>query len=200
MEGLSGSGKAFELVRIGARLEAAQSVDTHRLGDVLDLLRSEVLIGERQGLADMLMSRVRQANPSRLGDGLQASRDVDAVPEEVSALHHHVAHMHPDAEADLTALGERLIGGCECLLDLHGALNGLYDARELCQDAVSSRVGDPAPVLADEPVHDLPMSRQRPQRPDLVHPHETRVALHVGREDGRETSLDLLLVRLHTRF
>ena len=120
--------------------------------------------------------------------GVQASRDVDAVPEEVSTLHHHVAHMQPDAEADLTALRERLIGGCECLLDLHGALNRVYDTREFRQDAVSSRVGNPAPVLADEPVHDLPMSRQRP---DLVHPHETRVALHVGREDGREMSLDL---------
>ncbi len=51
--------------------------------------------------------------------------------------------------------------------------------------------------LADEPVHDLPMSREGPQGPNLVHAHQTRVALHVGREDGREASLDPLVSWVH---
>jgi hypothetical protein len=35
---------------------------------------------------------------------LQTGGDVDTVSEEVSPFHHHIAHMHSDAEVSLTIL------------------------------------------------------------------------------------------------
>jgi hypothetical protein len=99
--------------------------------------------------------------------------------------------MNPDAEADLTVFGQRLASCSESLLDLYSGLDRLHDARELRQDAVSSRIGDPASMLADEPVHDLPVSREGPQGPDLVRLHQPRIALHVCSKDGCETPLNL---------
>ena len=123
------------------------------------LLRSKILKSEWQHLPDVLVGRARDAYSSRLGQGLETSCDVHALPKEVAVLDHYVPEMHPNAEADRRSSGSASLAVAERLLDLHRGLNGLYDARELCQDAVACRVGDPAPVLADEPVHALPMSR-----------------------------------------
>jgi hypothetical protein len=54
------------------------------------------------------------------------------------------------------------VGGPERLLDRHGSLDGIDDTRELRQDTIASRVGNPAPMLADQLVHDFPMRREGP--------------------------------------
>jgi hypothetical protein len=46
------------------------------------------------------------------------------------------------------------------LLNRHRTLNGIYRARKLRQHAVPSRVGYPAAVLGDEPVHHFASRRQ----------------------------------------
>jgi hypothetical protein len=97
----------------------------------------------------------------------------------------------PNAEADLPIFGQRIVGGPESLLHLHGGLNRIHSAWELRQHAVPCCIGDPASMLADEPVHDFPMRREGPQRPNFVNAHEPRVALHVCRKDSRETPLNL---------
>ena len=99
--------------------------------------------------------------------------------------------MHADTEVDLTILGQRLVGRPERLLDLNSRLDRIHHARELRQDTVPSRIGDPASMLADQPVHDLPVSREGPQRPDLVQLHQARVALHVRCKYRGEVPLNL---------
>jgi hypothetical protein len=53
----------------------------------------------------MLVSGTRDAHSSRFSDGLESSRDVHPVSEEVAPLYHHIADMHPDAEPDLAVPG-----------------------------------------------------------------------------------------------
>ena len=60
--------------------------------------------------------------------------------------------MHPDAEANLSILWQRIVGGSEGLLDPNRGLDRVHNARELRQDAVTRRVGNPASMLTDEPI------------------------------------------------
>ena len=50
-------------------------------------------------------------------------------------------------------------------------MNRVHCARELGQDTIPCRVGDPTSMLTDEPVHDLPMGREGLQRANFVRPH-----------------------------
>src|SRR3712207_5793847 len=99
--------------------------------------------------------------------------------------------MDANAESDLTVLGERLVGRLEFLLNCNGGFHSSHYAWELRENAVARRVGNSAPMLADEPIHDLAMRREDPKRPNLVGVHQARVALYVCGEDGREASLNL---------
>jgi hypothetical protein len=71
-------------------------------------------------------------------------------------------------------------------------LNRIDSTGELGQHAVTSGVGDPAPVLGDERVHDLAMSPQGAQRPDLIVVDQARVSGHVGDQDRRQPALNPL--------
>src|SRR5215211_6370065 len=139
-----------------------------RLSDVLDLLETTVIVSKGQRLSDVLMGRAGDAHPSRFSERLEPRRDVHAIPEEVSPFHHHVAHMHANAKENLTILRHCLVNRPERALDRNSRLDRIHDARELRQNTVPRRVGNPAPMLADEPVHDLPVSREGPQGPDLI--------------------------------
>ena len=65
------------------------------------------------------MHSARNTYPSGCGERLKACGNIHALAEQVALFHHDVAQMHPDAEADLTILGQRLVGFPEDLLDPH---------------------------------------------------------------------------------
>jgi len=50
-----------------------------------------------------------QANGARVGDTLQAGRDIDAVPEYVVVFDDDVADMQTDAEFDALVLGQAVL-------------------------------------------------------------------------------------------
>jgi len=100
--------------------------------------------------------------------------------------------MHPNAELKAALARYASVRLPELLLNGHGALHGINDAWELGQDAVAYRVGDSAPMLGNEAVHDLAMRRERAKRRDLVLAHQARVPGHVGGKDCRQPALDPL--------
>jgi len=67
--------------------------------------------------------------------------------------------VHADAELQTPVLLNALIRGAKLLLNRDGALKRIDGTGELGEHAVASGVGDPAPVLGDEPIHDLTVSR-----------------------------------------
>ena len=116
-------------------------------------------------------------SPSRSPPRTTTSPDMDADPELKAAI--------------LGLSGARL---CELLLNRHGALDGIDRARELGQHAVASRVGDPAAMVPNQPVHDLASGSEGAQRPGLVLAHQARVPGHVSCEDRCQTPFDPLFV------
>jgi hypothetical protein len=90
--------------------------------------------------------------------------------------------VQPDPEPDPALRRDLLVGGRDPYPDAEGALQRVHGARELGQNAVAGRVGDPAAVPGDEPVRDVAMGGEEPQGADLVRLHEPRVARDIGAE------------------
>src|SRR5215204_6501573 len=107
-------------------------------------------------------------------------------------MDHHITHMDADAKPELPVLRNPLVLLPQPLLYLHRTLNRVDHTRELREHTVARRVRYAAPVLAYEPVHDLPVSRERPQRSHLVLAHKTRVTGDICCEDRRELPFDWL--------
>jgi hypothetical protein len=85
----------------------------------------------------------------------------------------------------------------EGFLHRDGTLDSVYSAGELGQNTIARRIGYPPTVLGDEPIHDLAVTCQDIERPDLVSFDKARVACHVRREDSDEPPLDLLALPIH---
>ena len=80
--------------------------------------------------------------------------------------------MHPYAKPELPLLRNSLVLFPKPLLHLHSAPHRIDHTREFGKHAVASCVGYPTPVLSDEPVHDLTMSREGSHCARLVLTHE----------------------------
>ena len=147
--------------------------DPDRILDVPDGPLPEVGVGQGKDPADAAMRLAGDAHTSGAGKRLEPCRDVDAVPEQVPCAHDHVAHVHPDPEPDPAALGNASFCiSARASWTADGAPHRIDHARELGQDAVTRRVGDPPAVPGDQLIHDLAAGRQgvaayRPRRPRM---------------------------------
>ena len=123
--------------------------------DVLDLLQPQVDTRERKRPGRIAMGILREAYAAWLGKSLKAGSDVDAVSEEVARPNDDVSDMDADPKAQTLLVVSRsrvrLFNGA---LNDEGAPHRIHDARELGEDAVACRVGDPPAVLGDEAIGD----------------------------------------------
>jgi hypothetical protein len=125
------------------------------------------------------------ADATGLGERLEAGGDVDAVAEDVAFIDDDVADIDADAKLD-AAIGQNTqVAVCHLALHLYRAARGVDDARELDQEPVTGRLDDPAMMLSDLRIDQLPTMRlQAFKRAFLVASHQARVASNVGRQDG----------------
>jgi hypothetical protein len=158
----------------------------HLVGDVLDRLIAEVVVGDRGLVTHLLVHGRRDADAPGLGQGLEAGGDVHAVAVEAIAIDGHVAHVRTDAKLHLALLGDVGVAGAQHALDLDRALDRADRGRELREEVVAREVGDAAPVLAHQRLDLLPVRRQRADRRLLIVRHQPAVACDVGAQDRGE--------------
>ncbi len=79
--------------------------DPDWIGDVLDLLRSQVLEDQVELGLDTLVDDVGDANPTRFGQSLQSRSDVDAVTVNVLTVNNDVAEVDADPELEAAVFG-----------------------------------------------------------------------------------------------
>ena len=103
------------------------------------------------------MGRLRQADCSRLSQHLHACGYVHSVAEQVSVANHGLSNMQPDTESDLALLRNILVNSGYPLLDAERTLERVNGVWELCENAVSGRVGNTPAVVSDKPVGHLTM-------------------------------------------
>ncbi len=75
--------------------------------------------------------------PPGLGDSLEPRCYVDAVTVDIVAFDDDVAEVYADTQMQLVRFAQRGVAGCELTLNVHGALEGANDARELQKRAIA---------------------------------------------------------------
>jgi hypothetical protein len=93
--------------------------------DVLDLLLAQILEGVVEPVAHLVPHDPTDADPARLGKGLQTRRDVHTVAEDVVLLSEHVSKVdaHPELDPPLRRDGGVPLGHPP--LHLHSAPDGV---------------------------------------------------------------------------
>jgi hypothetical protein len=138
-----------------------------------------------QPVAHLIPNDPANADPARLGEGLQTRRDIHPIAEDVVFLNDHVAQIYPDAEPDAPLLGHLGLALDHPALDLGRATDGINDTRKFCQEAVAGVLHGTAAVLRDFGIDQFPEMRLEPLvRPLLVRSHQARIPRCVGDEDS----------------
>jgi hypothetical protein len=121
--------------------------------DVLKRLQAEVLHRQIQLVADLLVDRFGDADPTRIRERLQTRGNVHAVTVDVVVLDNHITEMHADARVEAllgkaAGVARRLV-----LLNAHGAPHRIHDTVELPKDGIPGRIDDAAFGLPDDVPH-----------------------------------------------
>ena len=131
-----------------------QRIGPDRLGDVLELRRTEIGYSEIQPALDLPVGVLGQAYRPGRGDPLEASSDVDAVAHQVAvALLDDVAEMNADAKIDALAGRDARVALDHGLLHFDGAAHGVDHTAELDDAAIASALDDPAVVHRDRGIN-----------------------------------------------
>ena len=137
----------------------------------------------------MVAHNPRDTDATRLGERLQARRDIDTVTKDVVVLDDDVAQIDPDAEPNPALFGHLWLALGHTALDLRGATHGIHHTRKLGQEAVAGVLYDPASVLGDLRIDQFPEVGLEPfMRPFLVGAHQPRIRNYVCGEDRGETA------------
>ena len=194
-EGRASFGRRLRLIgwrrRSGLTRRAdLQRVDPHRLGDVLQRHRAEIADLEIEPPLDLPVGVLGDADPSGLGDPLQARGDIDAVAHQIAvALLDHVAEMDADPKFDALVRRDPSVALDHRPLDFNGAVHRVDDAAELDNCAVAGALDDAAVVHGDGRIDQVAAKRPKPrQNPILVGAGKPRIADDVGHQDRGQFS------------
>ena len=119
----------------------------YRFGNVLQPALTDILERNLDDLANLIVDSLRDANSARLGQLLKANRNVYAGAIKIVVFGDYVPEVDADAELHLLLIGNRRVALRNLVLNLDGAANGLDDAGELSDDAVS-RAAEDVPLMA----------------------------------------------------
>ena len=110
---------------------------------------AHIVIGDLDLAPDLAVSVIRDADAAGVRDAFEASRDVDAVAEDVVVVDDDVADMNADAKLDALCFGYIDIAVRHAALNLDGATHRVDRAAEFDQHSVAGGLDDAAPMLGD---------------------------------------------------
>ena len=121
----------------------------YRIGDILQTALADILKRNLDDLANLIVDGLRDADASRICQLLEANGYVHAGAVQVVIFDDDVAQVYADAELHAFVLGDRRVALSYLVLDLYGTANGLDDAGELGDEAVSGAAEDVTAVRGD---------------------------------------------------
>ena len=147
--------------------------------------------GNAQLTLDLVVNVARDADFSRLGEGLEAGRDVHPIAQDVAVLDDDVANVDADAEREAPVLRHRSLALGDDFLDRDGALDRIDRAREFDQRAIAHQLDNAAVVFVDQRLDRLfPERLQARDRACFVGLDQAAVADHIRGQNRRQLSLD----------
>jgi len=119
-----------------------------------------------------------------ISNAFKARGNVDAVAHQVAiALLDHVAQMDADAELDATLRRKTRVALDHAILHLDCAANGIDDASELYEDAVTRPLDDAAVMHGDGGIDQIASQRSEAGKcPLLVGPGKLAESDHIRRK------------------
>src|SRR6516162_1759165 len=179
-DGLSGRCSRQRRAR---RCAESDSIGTHGSCDVLDLLLAEIVEGEVEAVAHLLVRRGTEANPAGLGQGFEPGGNVDAIAEDVAILDDDVTDIDAHAKFDAALCRSCGVAGDHLALQLDRTAHRVDNAGKLRKEAVASRFDDAAAMLGDFGIAEFTANRtQCRERALFVLAHQPRIAGDIGRQ------------------
>jgi hypothetical protein len=170
----------------GGRGRCSQPVHAHGTGDVLELALAEIVEGQVETIAHLVVHGTRDEHAAGIGQRLQPRRDVDAVTVDPGLVVDDVAQVDTDAKEHPAVLGDVLVPRRHDPLDVDRALRRPDDAGKLGEDAVPRRIDDAAAVLSHEGQDGGLMCLEVANSGGLVLAHQSAVPGDIGGENGRQ--------------
>jgi hypothetical protein len=159
--------------------------------DVLDLLLAEIVEGEVEAVAHLLVRRGAEANPAGLSQRFEPGGNIDTVAEDVAILDDDVAEVDAHAKFDSALCRCRGVAGDHLALYRDGTAHRVDDTGELNQEAVAGGLDDATPMLGDFGIAEFTANRtERRQRALFVLAHQPRITGDINRQNGRQSPLD----------
>ena len=116
----------------------------NRLGDVLELRRTEIADREIKPPLHLPVGLLGETNRARLGDAFQSRGDIDAVAHQIAvALLDDIPEVNANAEDDASVLRQAGVALDHGVLHFDGAAHGVDHAAELDDRAVAGALDDP---------------------------------------------------------
>ncbi len=140
---------------------AGHPEDFDRSCNVLEVLGAEILEFEIDLVGDLLMDDIRYIDTAGLGQRLDTSRNVDAVPENVAFLGDDVAKIDPDPHRNALFFGQRLVCLCDCIAQGGRTARRLDDIVEIRENYFGGLLEDVSAEFADLRFDDP--GQERPQ-------------------------------------
>ena len=120
------------------------------LGDILQMVLTDVLEGNLDDLANLIVDGLRDANTSRLGQLFEADSNVHAGAVKIVLFGNHIAEVNANAKLHSFVLGDGGVALRNLVLYLDSAANGLNDAGKLGDDAVPCAAEDVTVMGGDQ--------------------------------------------------
>ena len=138
------------------RLADVERINSHRLGDVFQLLGAEIAHREIEPRFDLAIGVFGQRNSAWFGDAFEARGDIDAVAHKVAVtLLDHIANMNANAELDAPLRRQPGVALDHAVLHLDSATHGVNDATKLDQDAISSALHHATAMRGDSGINQI---------------------------------------------
>ena len=133
--------------------------DMHRPCNVLDLLLAEILEREVELVAHLVVHHPADADATRLRQGFETCRDVDAISIDIVLVEDDVAEIDPDAKFDPLLLRDPSVAVGHRALHFDRAAHRIDNARKFDQQPVAGGLDDASAMLLDLGIAELAADR-----------------------------------------
>lgn len=173
--------RRFRLCRLPVH-NNRKHVDRRR--NIFDRLQPHVFEADRQLTEDGIIHGFRNANATRLRQGFESRRDIDAVAKQIAFMVDHVADRQTDAVRHLTTDWIRLIANTQTFLNAHSRAQCINRAWKLCEYAIACRFENAAASFVDLILEQSLIVGETAQRFFFVFGNKAAVSGDVCCEDG----------------
>src|ERR1051325_5779643 len=114
----------------------------------------------------ILLNSCRDANPARLRQPFKTGGDIDAIAEDIAALHDDIALVNTDTKVDPFRIGDTRVALSQFALHFGRTSQSSNDAAELDEQTVSRGLHQPTAMFGNPRVYDLGANGPEPaERP-----------------------------------